>query len=164
MIERSMQGARLEASEGDIDALAVCIDAICAVGKPRAAAFIDEATCIGCTLCIQACPVDAIVGAAKQMHTVVAAWCTGCELCLPPCPVDCILMLPPTGPAEAQQEAIDRARQRYEFLRQRRSGEQREEAGQMTAQTAAGQLNAATETKRALVAAAVARARQINAR
>lgn len=60
--------------------------------KPRAIAIIDEDTCIGCTLCIQACPVDAIVGAAKQMHSIVAAQCTGCELCLPPCPVDCIRM------------------------------------------------------------------------
>jgi electron transport complex protein RnfB len=65
--------------------------------KPRAVAFIDEATCIGCTLCIQACPVDAIVGAAKLMHTVIAAECTGCELCVPPCPVDCIEMRPATG-------------------------------------------------------------------
>lgn len=62
--------------------------------KPRAVAVIDENTCIGCTLCIQACPVDAIVGAAKQMHTVVAPLCTGCELCVPPCPVDCIAMVP----------------------------------------------------------------------
>jgi len=60
--------------------------------KPRSIAVIDENTCIGCTLCIQACPVDAIVGAAKQMHVIVAAQCTGCELCLPPCPVDCISM------------------------------------------------------------------------
>ena len=51
-------------------------------------------TCIGCTLCIQACPVDAIIGAAKLMHTVIEAECTGCELCLPPCPVDCIAMFP----------------------------------------------------------------------
>jgi electron transport complex protein RnfB len=57
-------------------------------------AVIDENTCIGCTLCIQACPVDAIVGAAKQMHTVIASECTGCKLCLPPCPVDCIAMVP----------------------------------------------------------------------
>ena len=57
-------------------------------------AVIDEQTCIGCTLCIQACPVDAILGAAKQMHTVIEAECTGCELCLPPCPVDCIEMVP----------------------------------------------------------------------
>jgi electron transport complex protein RnfB len=56
-------------------------------------AVIDENTCIGCTLCIQACPVDAIVGAAKQMHTVIASECTGCKLCLPPCPVDCIAMV-----------------------------------------------------------------------
>lgn len=62
--------------------------------KPKSVAVIDEATCIGCTLCIQACPVDAIVGAAKQMHTILAEDCTGCELCLPPCPVDCILMVP----------------------------------------------------------------------
>jgi electron transport complex protein RnfB len=60
--------------------------------KPKSVAVIDENTCIGCTLCIQACPVDAIVGAAKQMHVIVAAQCTGCELCLPPCPVDCISM------------------------------------------------------------------------
>jgi len=62
--------------------------------KPPAVAVIDEQTCIGCTLCLQACPVDAIVGAAKQLHGVIAADCTGCELCLPPCPVDCIRMVP----------------------------------------------------------------------
>ena len=60
--------------------------------KPKSVAVIDENTCIGCTLCIQACPVDPIVGASKQMHVIVAAQCTGCELCLPPCPVDCISM------------------------------------------------------------------------
>ena len=58
-------------------------------------AWIDEAACIGCTKCIQACPVDAIVGASRYMHTVIAAHCTGCELCIPPCPVDCIEMRPP---------------------------------------------------------------------
>lgn len=57
-------------------------------------AVIDEATCIGCTKCIQACPVDAIVGAARYMHTVISNHCTGCELCIPPCPVDCIDMRP----------------------------------------------------------------------
>src|SRR5210317_1588767 len=60
--------------------------------KPKSVAIIDESTCIGCTLCIQACPVDAIVGAANQMHTIIEKECTGCELCLPPCPVDCIDM------------------------------------------------------------------------
>jgi electron transport complex protein RnfB len=60
----------------------------------RRLAVIDEARCIGCTLCLQACPVDAIVGAARLMHTVIAAECTGCELCLSPCPVDCIRMEP----------------------------------------------------------------------
>jgi Na+-translocating ferredoxin:NAD+ oxidoreductase subunit B len=68
--------------------------------KPPSVAVIDEQRCIGCTLCIQACPVDAIVGAPKQMHTVIAAECTGCELCLPPCPVDCVIMVPlPQGPS-----------------------------------------------------------------
>ena len=66
-------------------------------------ALIDEQTCIGCTLCIQACPVDAIVGAAKHMHTVIADECTGCKLCLPPCPVDCIAMIPAQrGPVDWQ--------------------------------------------------------------
>ena len=64
-----------------------------AAPKGKSVALIDENTCIGCTLCIQACPVDAIVGAAKQMHTIIAQECTGCELCLAPCPVDCITML-----------------------------------------------------------------------
>lgn len=62
------------------------------IEKPKAIAVIDENICIGCTLCIQACPVDAISGAAKQMHTVISALCTGCELCIAPCPVDCISM------------------------------------------------------------------------
>lgn len=61
--------------------------------KPKSVAIIDEQICIGCTLCIQACPVDAILGAAKQMHTILAAECTGCELCIAPCPVDCISMV-----------------------------------------------------------------------
>jgi electron transport complex protein RnfB len=64
-----------------------------AAPKGKAVAFIDENTCIGCTLCIQACPVDAIAGAAKQMHTVIVEECTGCELCVAPCPVDCISMI-----------------------------------------------------------------------
>jgi electron transport complex protein RnfB len=62
--------------------------------KPKSVAVIDENLCIGCTLCIQACPVDAILGAARHMHTVIASECTGCELCIAPCPVDCIRMEP----------------------------------------------------------------------
>lgn len=67
------------------------------VERPRPRAVIDESLCIGCTLCLQACPVDAIVGAAKLMHTVIEDRCTGCDLCVPPCPVDCIEMVPVTG-------------------------------------------------------------------
>ena len=67
------------------------------VEEPPKVALIDEAACIGCTLCIHACPVDAIVGAPKLMHTVIADECTGCDLCLPPCPVDCIRMVPRAG-------------------------------------------------------------------
>ena len=62
--------------------------------KEKTVVTIDENVCIGCTLCIQACPVDAIVGAAKQMHTVIASECTGCNLCIPPCPVECIHIVP----------------------------------------------------------------------
>jgi electron transport complex protein RnfB len=70
------------------------LDPVCGADHEWLVARIDEAACIGCTLCIQACPVDAIVGAGKRMHTVIASHCTGCELCIEPCPVDCIEMLP----------------------------------------------------------------------
>jgi len=82
--------------------------------KREAVALIDEARCIGCTRCIDACPVDAIVGAQSLMHTVVEPWCIGCALCLPPCPVDCIDMLPARGPwtGALKQAAADRARGR----------------------------------------------------
>ena len=65
--------------------------------KRAAVALIDESRCIGCTLCIDACPVDAIVGASQLMHTVVEPWCIGCELCVAPCPIDCIRMAPAKG-------------------------------------------------------------------
>ncbi len=89
------------------------------VERPRPQAIIDENLCIGCTLCLQACPVDAIVGAAKQMHTIIPELCTGCDLCVPPCPVDCIAMVPVTGEktgwdAWSQQEA-DAARGRHDW-------------------------------------------------
>jgi electron transport complex protein RnfB len=85
---------------------------------PRTIAIIDEAWCIGCTLCIAACPTDAIVGANKRMHTVVEDYCTGCELCIPACPVDCISLEPIdinlSGWASWPQELADLARQRYD--------------------------------------------------
>ncbi|MGH8700645.1 MAG: RnfABCDGE type electron transport complex subunit B [Burkholderiales bacterium] len=96
--------------------------------KAPAVAVIDEQTCIGCTLCIEACPVDAIVGAAKHMHTVIAAECTGCKLCLPPCPVDCITMIE-TGEAWTHEERLRRAGQyrlRYEARTERLERERAE--------------------------------------
>src|SRR5439155_9686056 len=76
---------------------AVPLDASCGSEAPRALARIDELACIGCALCLKACPVDAIVGAAKRMHVVIDAHCTGCELCIPVCPVDCIALVDASG-------------------------------------------------------------------
>ena len=89
---------------------------------PRRVARIDEAACIGCTLCIQACPVDAIVGAPKRLHGVLSALCSGCELCLPPCPVDCIAMEP------AAREWTDDERHAARVARTERSTRVREAA------------------------------------
>jgi len=79
------------------------------IEAPPLVAVIDEAICIGCTKCIQACPVDAIVGAGKRMHTIIAAECTGCELCLPPCPVDCIALVAIDDAPLARERVMDRA-------------------------------------------------------
>jgi electron transport complex protein RnfB len=81
---------------------------------PPRVAVIDEAICIGCTKCIQACPVDAIVGASKLMHTVIASWCTGCELCIPPCPVDCISL---ADTAQLPDASLSRARHEERAVR-----------------------------------------------
>jgi len=92
------------------------LEAECGIERPRPVALIDPKTCIGCTLCIQACPVDAIVGASKQMHVVLTEWCTGCDLCVPPCPVDCISMVSVTESRTgwsawtAEQAVLSRAR------------------------------------------------------
>lgn len=97
--------------------------------KPKSVAFIIEEDCIGCTKCIAACPVDAILGAAKFMHTVIASECTGCELCVAPCPVDCIIMTPlPAGqlPDKAQKSA--QAKRRYEARCLRKEKEETEKA------------------------------------
>jgi electron transport complex protein RnfB len=85
--------------------------------KRDAVALIDEARCIGCTRCIEACPVDAIVGASGLMHAVVEPWCIGCKLCLPPCPVDCIDMVPAV---ERWSAAFARAAQRRHRARKER--------------------------------------------
>jgi electron transport complex protein RnfB len=89
--------------------------------KRTAVALVDESRCIGCTLCIDACPVDAIVGAAQLMHTVIESWCIGCRLCVPPCPVDCIAMVPPRGEWSAQlrRDAGRRGRERKRRLERR---------------------------------------------
>jgi len=87
----------------------VPLDADCGSEGPRALAVIDEASCIGCALCLKACPVDAIVGAAKRMHVVIEAHCTGCELCIPVCPVDCIALANASGEATGW-DAWDAAR------------------------------------------------------
>ena len=90
-------------------------------GGTPAVAVIDEAACIGCALCLEACPVDAIVGAPALMHTVIAAECIGCRLCLPPCPVDCIDLVPPPGP---WTQADARGAKRRAFSRKKRNSRQ----------------------------------------
>ena len=92
---------------------------------PPQLAVIDESTCIGCTKCIQACPVDAIVGASKRMHTVIASWCTGCELCIPPCPVDCIELV---AAAALPDASLSRARHAARGARLVRDAAEREAA------------------------------------
>lgn len=97
---------------------------------PHTVAVIREAECIGCTKCIQACPVDAILGSAKQMHTVIAHECSGCDLCVAPCPVDCIDMVALPAPPQTEQEAWHDLRRRavqykarYDFHRARKAAE-----------------------------------------
>lgn len=149
----------------------VALDPACGVEGPRRLAVIDEQWCIGCTLCIGACPVDCIVGAAKRMHTVIDPLCTGCELCVPVCPVDCIAMdatTPATGWQAWSPNLAAQARQRYQRHQQRLLREQAEHDLEM-AQRAARKLAdleqhsritdpALLERKRAVVAAALARA------
>jgi Na+-translocating ferredoxin:NAD+ oxidoreductase subunit B len=138
------------------------------VEGPLCVAVIDEALCIGCTLCIQACPVDAIVGAAKRMHTVLVPLCTGCDLCIPPCPMDCITMLPVAPPRAWSEDDAGAARARFE-ARNRRLARDRAEAenrrgGQAVAEptafeTSADPLDPVANARKARVAAAIERAR-----
>lgn len=121
-------------------------------------AFIDEATCIGCTRCIQACPVDAIVGASKRMHTVIAAECTGCGLCLPPCPVDCIELVPSPDPRPLR-ERRGQFRARFEARNARLEAEAAEREHRRAEKRARVADADDRARKRAEIDAAVARAR-----
>lgn len=124
----------------------------------RAVAMIDEARCIGCTLCIQACPVDAIVGAAKRMHTVLAELCTGCDLCVPPCPVDCIDMLPlPAAQATWTKSMADAARARFRFRNLRLARDEVERAERLARK--ARERSGLPDAKKAAILAAIERAK-----
>jgi electron transport complex protein RnfB len=152
------------------------IDPECGIERPRPVAFIDPQKCIGCTLCIQACPVDAIVGASKQMHVVLTEWCTGCDLCIPPCPVDCISMIDVTGNQTGwdawSSELANISRKRYHERELRLDREQKDNDERL-AKKAAAKLVAVNaenptsdaqkkeqERKRAIIAAAIARAQE----
>jgi electron transport complex protein RnfB len=153
----------------------LALDPACGVEAPASAALIDESKCIGCTLCIQACPVDAIVGASRRMHTVLLEECTGCGLCLPPCPVDCIHIEPLTAlqasgavledrPETTWRERAGRARQRH-AARSDRLARERGEREERLAAKAAHKLQPLSpedpqaERKRGMIEAAIARAR-----
>ncbi len=128
------------------------LDPACGSAGPLTVAVIDEPACIGCTLCIQACPVDAIIGAAKRMHAILPSLCSGCELCVAPCPVDCIAMIPAQRewtPADATA-----ARDRY------RARQSRLALGERIAnRRSSPRPDPARMDRQAAVAAALARAR-----
>jgi electron transport complex protein RnfB len=140
---------------------------------PRQLAVIDEAWCIGCTLCLKACPVDCIVGGPKTMHTVIDELCTGCELCIPVCPVDCISLVNASGDRTGwdawDERSAEEARERYAFHGLRLEREKREHDERLSAKAQAmadesrqaSQATGATEreSKRAVVEAALARSR-----
>jgi electron transport complex protein RnfB len=149
---------------------------------PRLLARIEEADCIGCTLCLQACPVDCIVGAPKRMHTVIAPLCTGCELCLPACPVDCIVLAPASGMRtgwhawSAAEAAGARARHAAHRMRQRCERDAEDQRLAANAPTLAdsgrdapapanssdrsGPADADVDQRRRVIEAALARARE----
>jgi Na+-translocating ferredoxin:NAD+ oxidoreductase subunit B len=135
---------------------------------PRSVALIDEAWCIGCTLCLPVCPTDAILGSNKQMHTVIQAHCTGCELCLPVCPVDCIALVPVSGSATGwaawSAPQADSALRRY-TIHSTRSAKYADGRPIELETTGADVTNKTddAEHKRATIAAALARARAARA-
>jgi electron transport complex protein RnfB len=128
------------------------LDPTCGAPGPLEVAVVDEADCIGCTLCIRACPVDAILGAPKKMHVVVAALCSGCGLCLPPCPVDCIAMVPAGRDWTGADANAARARHRARDARIARGERIADRGRAATAPDPAAR-------RRATVAAALERAR-----
>ncbi|KRE87477.1 electron transporter RnfB [Rhodanobacter sp. Soil772] len=128
------------------------------VAKSRMLARIIEADCIGCTKCIQACPVDAIVGASKLMHTVLADDCTGCELCVPACPVDCIV-LEPMSPAQIDMAHADAARTHFQRREARLQRQRDEREAELAARKAAVDTSA-DPVNPVLAALARARAKQ----
>lgn len=129
---------------------------------PLQVAVIDEAHCIGCTLCIQACPVDAIIGANKLMHTVIPDLCTGCDLCVAPCPVDCITM--EDAGREWTDDDAHQARQRHRNRQQRLAALHHEESGLVARtlsnkETVSELADSDPDTRQQLIAQALARAR-----
>jgi electron transport complex protein RnfB len=139
---------------------AIPLDASRGAPGPRRVARIDEAACIGCTLCIQACPVDAIVGAPKRLHGVLSALCSGCELCVPPCPVDCIVLEPAGcewGDAERRAAGERYARRNQRLERERAARAQRSARTPRDAGTP--EALASERAREAAIAAAFARAR-----
>lgn len=141
------------------------LDASRGASLPRHAARIDAQICIGCTKCITACPLDAIIGAAKRMHTVIDDLCSGCELCVPACPVDCITMAPPArlwAPADTDAARLRHQRRAIRLVREQRDDTRR------LADKAVAKLDAladeppdtTTDRKRAVIEAAIRRARE----
>lgn len=137
------------------------LDPDCGSEQPPQVVWIDENVCIGCTRCIQACPVDAIVGATKRMHTVIESECTGCELCIPPCPVDCIHIRELEQPTADEQVLRQRRRARFEARNARLARDAAELAERRRRKREALQAAKAAEDPRKLViAAALERVRQ----
>ena len=122
-----------------LDCEPLALDPQFGVEAPARLAWIDPAECIGCARCLPPCPVDAILGAQRQMHSVIASWCTGCELCLPACPVDCIHMLPwPQAPAPPPSAAQNRERYRDHLARHAEAAARRDRELMQLKQRAAG--------------------------